>query len=183
MVTPVQTKTTFAEYDALPETNQIVELIDGEIVMNPPVDPHQVVVGNIYFHLRGRIATGQWRLAPTGLHFDDDNSFEPDIFWVSTENTICALEPDGRYWHGAPDLVIEVLSPSTAYRDRGIKYETYQRYGVREYWLVDADGRYAEVYVLLDGKFQRQGVFSPGQPFVSAVLGGVSIDVTPWFTD
>jgi Uma2 family endonuclease len=129
------------------------------------------------------LSTGNARFAPCGLRFENGNSFEPDLFWVSPDNTSCVLEPNGNYWHGAPDLVIEVLSPSTAYRDRGIKFDTYQQYGVREYWLVDPEGRYAEIYALLDGKFQRKGVFSPGQPFASAVLGGISIDVTPWFAD
>ncbi len=183
MDTPAKTRVTFEEYAALPETNQIVELIDGEIVVNPPLDVHQETLGEIYLSLRNLIKVGKLRIAPTGLHFDDGNSFEPDLFWVSPENTQCFLEENGRYWHGAPDLVIEILSPSTASDDRGIKYETYEKYGVREYWLVDPDAKFVEVYRHEGGKFERQGVFKPNQPFSSAVLGGATIEIQSWFTE
>ena len=59
------------------------------------------------------------------------------LFWVSAENQNCFLETNGRYWHGAPDLVVEILSPSTELNDRGTKFQTYQKYGVREYWILD----------------------------------------------
>ncbi|MBL8154199.1 MAG: Uma2 family endonuclease [Anaerolineae bacterium] len=181
MVIREKTRSTFADYQALPETNQIVELIDGEIVASPPLDIHQVVVGAIYAMLHSLRLGGSLRLAPTGLRVDDYNSFEPDMFWVRAESSDCVLEPDGRYWRGAPDLVIEVLSPSTAYRDRGIKFDTYQQSGVREYWLVDGEGRYAEIYALVDGKFERQGLFTAEQSFVSAALGGAEIRIDSWF--
>jgi Uma2 family endonuclease len=129
------------------------------------------------------MSKGEARFGPTGLHFDDGNSFEPDLFWISPENTHCFLEDNGRYWHGAPDLVIEILSPSTASGDRGIKYETYEKYGVREYGLVDPDAKFVEVYRHEGGRFERQGVFKPNQPFVSAVLGGATIDSQGWFSE
>jgi Uma2 family endonuclease len=77
--------------------------------------------------------------------------------------------------------VIEVLSPSTESNDRGNKFQTYQKYGVREYWLVNPEARFVEVYRHEAGKFERQGVFKPEQPFVSAVLGGATIHPQPWF--
>jgi Uma2 family endonuclease len=126
---------------------------------------------------------GEACLAPTGLHFDDGNSFEPDLFWVSQENTRCFLEDNGRYWHGAPDLVIEILWPSTEANDRGIKYEMYERFYVREYWLIDMRANFVEVYRHEEGKFQRQGVYKPNQLFVSAVLGGATIDSQAWFPE
>lgn len=180
----VKTRVTFAEYDALPETNQIVELIDGEIVVNPPpLDKHQESLGEIYVSLRNVLKVGKLRFAPTGLRFDDGSSFEPDIFWVGPDNTNCLLEPEGRYWHGPPDLVIEILSPSTASNDRGIKYETYEKYGVREYWLVDPDAKFTEVYRHDSAKFARQGVFKAKQSFVSAALNGAMIDTQSWFSE
>lgn len=174
-------RVTFAEYAALPESNQIVELIDGEIVMNPPRDKHQFTLWQIVATVSTLMKEGQARFAPTGLHFDDGNSFEPDLFWVSPASTRCVLEPDGRFWHGAPDLVIEILSPSTASNDRGIKFETYEQSGVGEYWLVDPEAHFTEIYRHDGEKFERQGVFKPTQPFTSAVLGGVTIDSSGWF--
>ena len=77
--------------------------------------------------------------------------------------------------------MVEILSPSTASDDRGIKYDTYEKYGVREYWLVDPEAKFVEVYRHEGGKFQRQGVYKPNQPFVSAVLGGATIEIQGWF--
>ncbi|MBL8154201.1 MAG: Uma2 family endonuclease [Anaerolineae bacterium] len=171
----------FDEYAAMPETNQIVELIDGEIIMNPPNFRHQRLLWLMIETLMPLMKEGVACLAPTGLHIDDLNSFEPDLFWVRPDSTDCVLEASERFWYGTPDLVIEVLSPSTAPDDRGVKFEAYQKAGVREYWLVDPEAKYTEVYQLKDGKFERQGVFKPAQPFVSAALNGATIDHRAWF--
>ena len=81
----------------------------------------------------------------------------------------------------APDLIIEVLSPATASDDRGLKYDLYEKNGVREYWLVDPDAHYVEVYVNRNGHFNRQGVFVEGKSFTSEVLGGRAIEVDRLF--
>lgn len=183
MVAQPKIRVTFAEYAVLPESNQIVELIDGEIVMNPPLFRHQKALLQIIATLLPLQLPGELCLAPTGLHFDDGNSFEPDLFWVSADNTACFLEDNGRYWHGAPDLVIEILSPSTASDDRGIKFDIYQTHGVREYWLVDPEAKFTEVYRRDGSKFERQGVFKPNQPFASAVLDGATINSQNWYAE
>ena len=180
---PVKTRTTFAEYAALPESNQIVELIDGEIVMNPPLFRHQKALVKIIFSLQFLSENGEICVAPSGLNFDDGNSFEPDLFWVSTENKNCFLGADGRYWHGGPNLVIEVLSPSTEVNERGIKFQTYQKYGVHEYWMVNPEAKFVEVYGLDDKRLIQQGIYDAGQPFVSAVLGEATINPKTWFSE
>lgn len=78
----------------------------------------------------------------------------------------CRLGEDG-YWYGAPDLVVEVLSPSTAHKDRGVKFDLYEKHGVREYWLVDPEGRYVEVYRREGERFDRAGVFAAGQSWAA----------------
>jgi Uma2 family endonuclease len=180
MVAQAKTRVTFDEYAALPETNHIIELIDGEMVVHPPKDQHQKILWNIVATLMPLLASGEARFAPTGLHFDDGNSFEPDVFWVSAENDHCVLEDNGRFWHGAPDLVVEVLSPSTEANDRGDKFDTYEQYGVREYWLVSPEGQFTEVYRHENGRFNRVGLFRAEQPFVSTVLGA-NIDSRGWY--
>ncbi len=177
----IKTKATFADYAALPESNQIIELIDGEIIVNPPLDAHQDVLGTIYVFLRQSLKGGKLRMAPTGIYFDETNSFEPDIFWVSPQNEHCFLGDDNRYWHGAPDLIVEILSTSTASKDRGIKFDTYEQSGVREYWLVDPLSRYIEVYNNRQGVFTRLGLFEPDKTFVSEVLAGINVDVSVLF--
>lgn len=176
MVDMPKVKVTFEEYMEMDETNQIVELIDGELIMPPqPLDEHQKDSGRIFGFVGKVVKGGELRYAPTGVHVGG-HVFEPDIFWVSPENDRCVLV-DGKYWEGAPDFVVELLSKSTEYRDRGVKYETYQLHGVREYWLVEPLVKFIEVYVLVNGKFERLGVFGRGKSFESPVLG-VTVDVS-----
>jgi Uma2 family endonuclease len=177
---PARTKTTFDKYAALEESNQTIELIDGEIIVTATFDAHTVFLIRLILLFGALQKSAGLRIAPGGLYIDDLHSFEPDIFWISPENDRCFLRPDNRYWQGAPDLVIEILSPSTAYRDRGIKFRTYQTLGVREYWLADGEAQFIEVYTLQDGKFVQVGVCQSGEPFQSAALDA-TIDVTPLF--
>lgn len=175
-------RTSFVEYRGLPESNQIVELIGGAVVVNPPLDKHQICLGEIYLTLRTLRLGGKLRIAPTGLYINQENSFEPDLFWVGPQNACCFLRPDGRYWQGAPDLVVEIVSPSTAANDRGHKFNCYERAGVREYWLVDSYGLYVETYHLRDGRLQRAGVHKADESFESPVLGA-TIATGGWFLE
>jgi Uma2 family endonuclease len=178
---PARTRVTFDAYAAMEESSKIIELIDGEVIVTATLNAHAdaftrlfVFIGKLSFDLSGLKA------APAGLYIDDFNAFEPDIFWISPTNDRCFLRPDNRYWQGAPDLVIEILSPFTEYRDRGVKFDAYQSIGVREYWLVNADARFIEVYALQDGAFGKVGVFTSGESFRSVVLDTI-VDVTPLF--
>jgi Uma2 family endonuclease len=169
MVDMPKIKMTLEEYMELDETNQIIELIDGELLMTPPpLDEHQKDTVGIIIYLGKVLPSGALRVAPCGLHIGD-HVFEPDIFWVSPENDRCVLV-DGKYWEGAPDFVVEILSKSTEYRDRGIKFDTFQTHGVREYWLVEPTNKFIEVYVLVGNKFDRLGIFGRGTDFESPVL-------------
>lgn len=180
MADVIRTGVTAAEFLALPETSQITELINGEIIVTPPTDAHQSIVGAIYFALRSAYPHGTYRIAPTGVHLDDQNVVEPDVFWISDANQGCRLI-DGKYWQGAPDLVVEVLSPSTARIDRDAKFRLYEQYGVREYWLVDADAQFVEVYQLVGKKFERRGFYGAGETLVAAVLDDTAIKVDQIF--
>ncbi len=179
---PVKTRTTFAEYDSTPENNRFIELLDGQVIEHPVNDFHQQTLMQLVFTLQPSVKTGNVCLGPTGLHIDDSNSFEPDLFWVSSENQNCFLEDNGRYWHVCPDLVVEVLSPSTEFNDRGHKFLTYQKYGVHEYWMVNPEAKFVEVYALNDDRLIQQGIYDTAQPFVSAVLGA-TIDPKTWFPE
>jgi Uma2 family endonuclease len=118
--------------------------------------------------LRSSVPSGLAVVAPGAIRFEADHVLEPDVFWIRPDGD-CKLI-DKRYWEGAPDLVIEVLSPSTAKRDRGVKFEVYERHGVREYWLIDLEAQFIEVYRHENGVFKRQGVFGTDETFTSATL-------------
>ena len=171
---------TVEEYFQLPETNQIDELIDGEyIVSPPPTIKHQDVVVNVVVFLRSSAAQGRTVVSPAAIHFEADQVLEPDVFWIRPEGDCHPVQ--NAYWEGAPDLVVEVLSPSTAKRDRGVKFEVYQRDGVREYWLIDLEAQFVELYQHANEGFKRQGVHGVEDTFNSAALG-LEVKVSAIFT-
>lgn len=135
------------------------EKIDGKIVMMSPrpAVSHNTIVLNIasIFHrfLKGK----RCRAFTDGVdvHLDENNTIIPDVMIVCDRSKI---HPDGIY--GAPDLVVEVTSPSTARRDFTVKLKAYERAGVREYWLVNPIGKQIEVYLLHDKKFELDNVYT-----------------------
>jgi Uma2 family endonuclease len=160
---------TAEEFLALPETNERIELIDGEVIVSPaPELNHQDTVGAASLFLSALPVEGKVYLAPTDVHLDTGIVVQPDLVWIAAESLCQPVE--GKYLRGAPDLIIEVLSPGTAVRDRGRKFDLYEAYGVREYWLVDPAGRYVEVYRRNETKFERVGLFSAGKSLTSVVL-------------
>ncbi len=164
------TRLTASEFAQLPEQDGIVELIDGEVIYVPPSKAlHGSIVMKLILALGAAIKTGELRTAPNSVFLDDYNVPEPDIFWVSPDNSTCKIADDG-YWHGAPDLIIEVYSPSTGKRDRREKFDLYERHGVREYWLVDPEAPFIEMFVLHEGVYQRRGVYGTGDTFESPTL-------------
>ena len=127
------------------------ELIGGKVVMmSPAATNHNITSGNIFYvfksYLRGK------RCIPfpdgTTVYLTDKDHFVPDMMVVCDREKI---KPDGV--HGAPDLVVEVLSPSTAKNDRTHKKDVYERCGVPEYWIVGPAEKFIEVYWLDSGKY------------------------------
>lgn len=156
-----------SEFRALPETNEaIIEHINGVVFVDSPVDPHQEVVLNAALLVKALAPQGKTRVAPMDVYLGND-TVQPDVFWVAPESE-CILRPDNR-WQGPPDLVIEVLSPTTAQRDKegGVKFQLYQQHGVREYWIIDPVYQSIEVFA----QFNRLGEFWSGQTFQSPLLG------------
>jgi len=185
MAAIARTRLTVAAFLELPDEHYheqgIVELIDGEIFVNSPKYPHQKSLIRILLKLTSEIKTGEWMFAPMSIEFDDYNFPQPDLFWVSGAGSRCQLGDDG-YWHGAPDFILEVLSPGTEYNDRAKKYDLYQHHGVREYWLMqpNPEDRFIEAYALKEGKFERIGVFRTGESFASPLFG-VAFSVSDFF--
>lgn len=86
------------------------------------------------------------------------------------------LEAEGAYVEGPPDLVIEVISESNRSHDTVVKYRDYERYGVREYWLVDPREQHIRVYGWEGGRFVLSGVFGPGDKVSTRIFEGLSLD-------
>ncbi len=174
MVAPAQTRIPSARYVMRSETMQRTDLIDGEIVVSPPSLEHQDLVLKLAMLLNRVANGGKVMIAPVDVVLDEYNTVQPDVLWLAPDSA-CVRE-QGKYLRGAPDLTIEVLSPSTARQDRGKKFGLYERYGVREYWIVDPEAQFIEVWARQDDGFSRVGDFGAGEAFMSAALG-VSVNM------
>ncbi len=132
-----------------------------------PVSDHQRLVVRCWSLLESVIPDGEVLIAPMDVVFDDDNVLQPDVFWVSQAGQ-CVDK--GAQFEGAPDLIVEILSPGTALKDRRDKFLVYEKYGVREYWLVDPAAATIEVWSLQSQQFGRTGIFGKSETFHSPLL-------------
>ncbi|MCU0515046.1 MAG: Uma2 family endonuclease, partial [Anaerolineae bacterium] len=171
-----------ADYARLGETNRLQELIDGELIMSPsPSDAHQEAVPRLWLLLTELTAgAGKVKIAPMDVYLAADQVVQPDVFWGGAAGSACQLDAAG-HWQGPPDLIVEILSPYTEKQDRGRKYDLYERVGVREYWLVQPEVRFVEVYTLVAGRYQRQGIYGPEETFASPVLNAPAVAVSRFF--
>lgn len=172
---------TYDDYVRIPEDGFRHEIIDGEEFMTPaPSSDHQNVVGALNEILRGharRKGLGRVFASPIDVVLSPHDVVQPDVVFVSTER-LSAVDPQGGI-HAAPDLVVEVLSPSTTSVDRGAKQSLYERSGVKEYWIVDGAAQLVEIHEF--GSRRRTRSHKAGQTFESAVLPGLTIAVAELF--
>lgn len=135
-----------AQYRTMPESSQKVSLIDGVLVEEPSTsNEHQGIVNNLLLALlpfEKQARLGVVRTAPLDVWLTEDELVQPDVFFVSNARRSII----GKHIHGAPDLIIEILSPSTRNWDRTTKRERYARRGVQELWLVDPASRTIEIH-------------------------------------
>jgi Uma2 family endonuclease len=112
--------------------------------------------------------------APVGLILDEANGLQPDLVYVSRQNRAIITR---RGLRGVPDLIVEILSPGTESRDRGMKARRYAAAGVRYYWIVAPETRTLEEYELHDGTYRLIGTFRSGEVFHPAVFPGLAIPI------
>src|SRR5207244_1247753 len=180
---PRQGEWTEADYLALPDTNRIVELSEGRLVI-PEMPPfsHQYAVGEFFALLRAFVRThrlGSVGLAPLRVRLWPEKFREPDLVFLLKEHE----DRLGEAFWGVPDLVIEVLSPRTEHSsgtvrlDRRDKYQEYAMAGIPEYWLVDLKARTIEVYVLRGELYQLFAQSGVGEVARSELLKGFEVPV------
>jgi Uma2 family endonuclease len=147
---------TYQDLRRLPDDNLRHELIDGVHYVTPAPRPkHQRVSGNLFFRIAGYLEEhplGRVYYAPLDVVFSEYDCVEPDLIYISREREERQMTEDNL--EGAPDLVIEILSPSTKRRDQGIKHGLYERFEVSEYWIIDPEMKTVRVYRLKDGRLQ-----------------------------
>src|SRR5882672_3925039 len=150
---PTRAVLTYSDYAALPDDGRRYELHRGELSMTPsPRTRHQGAVlalgSRLYDHVKSR-GLGRVFVAPTDCILSDVTVVQPDVLYVATDRLSIISE---RGIEGAPTLVVEVLSPSTAYLDRNRKMSLYEEHGVPYYWIVDPESRSIEAYALAEAQ-------------------------------
>jgi len=164
------------------EDGHYYQVIEGELHMSPsPNDLHQVIVGNIYFIFRAFLKKnpiGKARVSPLDVFLTEINVFQPDVLYVSHENA-SILTPSGT--KGAPDLVVEVLSPGTKSYDLGPKRAIYARTGVKELWIIDPATLTIQVYRLQLNAQSPEAAFDATAHFTSPLLPGLTINAAEIF--
>jgi Uma2 family endonuclease len=161
-----------------PDDGNRYEVIDGVLYVTPPPSwMHQrglmkiavIVGGHVY-----REGLGEIVQAPVGVVLDEHNGVQPDIVYINRERQAIIVE---RGVEGAPDLVVEMLSPSTRGRDRGVKMRRYAAAEVQYYWIGDPRSRTIEEYRLVDCAYEQLGVYGPGMIFRPQLLPGLEIPI------
>jgi Uma2 family endonuclease len=165
---------TWADYKTWPEGERW-EIIEGVAYnMSPaPSTRHQSIAGNFFGILREKLSGKSCKpfIAPTDVKLSDFDVVQPDILVVCD---LAKITPS--HIEGPPDLIVEVLSPSTSPKDLREKKRLYQRAGVREYVVVDPLELYAQRFLLgVDGHFDGGTVFGPQETLILATLEGIEI--------
>ena len=144
---PVDIRLTYEDFCLLPNDGKRYEIIEGELFVTPsPNFLHQIVVTDLTYYLSAYLKAhplGRVIVAPFDVVFSQFDVVEPDILYVSKARASVLTRKNVQ---GSPDLVVEVLSQSTAKIDRTTKLKLYARSGVEEYWIIDPEGPSAEIY-------------------------------------
>lgn len=152
-------KTTMEVFEMLPE-GTLCQVINNNLIMSPaPSYQHQKILGNLYaqlFEFVNKNKLGEIVMAPVDVYLDEQNAYQPDIVFLANENL--HLVQNGVI-KGAPDFIIEILSPFNKQHDLLDKKAVYERSGVKEYWIVDPETSTAEGYQLQQGQYQPIGTF------------------------
>jgi Uma2 family endonuclease len=147
-------------WESLPE-GTLCQLINNKLVMSPASQNlHQVVLFEIAFNLEtslNKSHLGEFRIAPFDVYFSNQNILQPDILFVSNKN-LQKINKDGL--KGAPDLVIEILSPSTSQIDYEEKKSVYERFGVQEYFIVEPNTKSVDSFFLKNNEYEMKEVFT-----------------------
>jgi Uma2 family endonuclease len=171
---------TWEDYLELPESPLRHEVLDGELVVSPaPNLRHQRVLARLYRALHAAIQDaghGEVLFAPVDVKLSRTDVVQPDLLVVLARDA-GRLNP--KYLDGAPSLAVEVVSPGTGRRDRGLKQARYALHAIAEYWVVDPVDDVVDQFVL-DGA-QYRGALECRDEIKVALLPGIAIDLRPIF--
>lgn len=170
-------------YAEIPD-DQKAEFINGEVIVHSPAKrKHLSVRDNLHELLRAHVRARKLGLVcgEKALCAFPRNDYEPDICFFAAPKAALIAEDTVKF--PVPDLVVEVLSDSTAQRDRGVKFQDYEAHGVREYWIIDPDEEVVEQYLIgRDGRFQLKLKSGSGE-VASPTIAGLVLPIRAIFEE
>jgi len=177
------TTSAFRELDFPDDDLSTYELLNGLLVEKSAPKPLRQQVSRritkaLEQFLEGK-ALGEFFYAPVDVFLDEYNTVQPDICFVGAERAFLVDLNEGIM--GAPDLVVEILSPGSVRYDRGVKKDVYERFAVKEYWIMDPNNRSVEIYAMRENAFVTHGVYEAGDKAESALLTGFELAVDELF--
>ena len=179
----VQPRLTYPEFRLMPDDGKRYELIDGEVFVNPsPSEKHQRVSARLHLSIGSHVEKnklGRVYYAPFDVVFSEKTALQPDLLFVCSAR-LGIIGPE--YVVGAPDLVVEILSPHRPFYDRVTKFEQYASYGVAEYWVIDPVAESVEIYVLAGRSYELKGTFAGEETLKTPLLPGWELPVSNLFS-
>jgi Uma2 family endonuclease len=160
------------------------EIISGKLIDRSPAPSpeHQNILKKIFRKMDAFVESqqvGEINFAPYDVILDQTNIVQPDIFFIAANN-------QGRItnkgFEGIPELTVEIISPSSFYRDHKQKSDLYERFGIKEYWLIDPANRVMEVFSLQNGKYALHAFVAEEGKATSALLEGFEVHSSDVFT-
>lgn len=175
-------KLTYQEYLQMSDDFNRHEIIEGEHYVTPsPSKRHQKIsikLSAILYLWVEDHSLGEVFTAPYDVVLSDTDVVVPDLLFVSKSRSSISYEENVQ---GAPDLIVEILSPSTSKRDLGIKKTLYEKFGVAEYWVIDPDQKSIEIFTLEVGKFSRHIRLTFKDQLTSSLFPGLQIPLSQIF--
>lgn len=169
---------TYEDYLELPNDGRRYEILDGDLFVTPaPSSRHQRVSRNLQFVIHqfaGQHSPGEILAAPIDVILAPTTVAQPDLVFVSREHQSIVTE---RAIEGVPNLVVEILSPTTTKTDRTTKASLYARYGIPHYWIVDADSRTFEAYELSQNAYRLTTSLTGDSTFSPSLFPGLTISL------
>ena len=182
MGTDVVTKLTFEQFRQLPDDGKRYELARGEVHLTPsPTTKHQIVLGRLYASLEAYLSKnplGRLLIAPLDVRLSADTALQPDLLFIANANAAIIQED---YIRGTPDLVVEILSPSTTAHDRATKSPLYAEAGVGEMWIIDPQAKTVEILKLQGSKYLVEAALAGSRALTSTCFPGWELPLPDLF--
>ncbi|MEW6379556.1 MAG: Uma2 family endonuclease [bacterium] len=176
-------KLSYQDYVSFPSDGKRHEIVDGEHHMAPsPEIRHQDISRNLALIIASYLKEnnlGKLLYAPCDVILSNWDIVVPDLIFISRENEKVITRKNIR---GVPDLVVEIISPASRKYDLGMKKKLYERFGVKEYWIIDPEKERVEVYTLVNQRFLEPEVYNRDQVMGSSFFPGLRINLTEIFS-